>query len=53
MASIVLQKDKKSGHPVLPDWDEIEPKDLYYKKLLIGKFMTEMYRASTVLLRSF
>jgi hypothetical protein len=29
---------------VLPSWEAIKLEGLKYKKLLIGKFMTEMYR---------
>jgi hypothetical protein len=33
------------GFPVLPGWKDIEGKPLQFKKTLIGKFMTTMYRA--------
>jgi len=29
---------------MLPSWEAIEDKGLMYKKYLIGKFMSEMYR---------
>jgi hypothetical protein len=35
------------GYPVLPSWEEIDPKGHAYKKALIGAFMREMYREST------
>ena len=31
------------GYPVLPSWEAINCQSLEYKKLLIGKFMNEMY----------
>ncbi|KAF8263632.1 hypothetical protein EI94DRAFT_1703843 [Lactarius quietus] len=31
------------GYPVLPSWEAINNKGLTYKKMLIGKFMSEMY----------
>jgi hypothetical protein len=30
---------------MLPSWEDIEREDLLYKKLLIGKFMSELYGA--------
>jgi hypothetical protein len=41
-----LQTDANGGHLVLPEWKDIEPKSLHYKKLFISKSMTQMYRAS-------
>ena len=32
------------GYPMLPSWETINWEGLMYKKLLIGKFMREMYR---------
>ncbi|KAF8268514.1 hypothetical protein EI94DRAFT_1700174 [Lactarius quietus] len=36
--------NKSFGYPMLPSWEAINRKGLSYKKLLIGKFMGEMYR---------
>lgn len=36
----------KDGHPMLPDWDVIQDGGLQYKKLLVGKFMSDTYSAS-------
>jgi hypothetical protein len=33
----------------LPEWEEIEDKQLPYKKLLIGKFMGDIYGMLTLL----
>jgi hypothetical protein len=41
-----LKIDEK-GYPILPSWEDIEDKELLYKKLFIGKFMGVMYRAWT------
>jgi len=32
------------GNPILPGLEEIEGRSLLYKKAVIGKFMTLMYR---------
>jgi hypothetical protein len=39
---IKLKKDK-DGYPTLPSLEEINRHGLLYKKLLIGKFMGDMY----------
>jgi hypothetical protein len=49
---IKLQRDK-NGFPLLPKWDKLENAQLDYKKRLIGKFMTDIYGASTTLFYHF
>jgi len=34
----------EQGYPVLPSWEAINCEGGAYKKSLIGKFMSEMYR---------
>ncbi|KAI9431798.1 hypothetical protein H4582DRAFT_2084465 [Lactarius indigo] len=34
----------ENGYPVLPKWEDIDREGLMYKKVVIGKFMSEMYR---------
>jgi hypothetical protein len=34
----------EQGYPILPRWEAIKGEGLSYKKSLIGKFMSEMYR---------
>ena len=43
---IEFQTDTQ-GYPMLPSWEEIDPKGHAYKKALIGAFMREMYHEST------
>lgn len=38
-------KFDKDGIPLIPSWDHIKNEKLDYKKLLIGKYMGEMYGA--------
>jgi hypothetical protein len=33
------------GYPMLPSWESIEDTDLKHKKYLIGRYLSEMYRA--------
>jgi hypothetical protein len=39
---VKLPMDEK-GYPVLPSWEAIDRGGLMYKKMVIGKFMSEMY----------
>jgi hypothetical protein len=41
--NIKLPMDEQ-GYPILPSWEVIKGEGLTYKKSLIGKFMSEMYR---------
>ncbi|KAI9440947.1 hypothetical protein H4582DRAFT_2074735 [Lactarius indigo] len=34
----------ENGYPVLPKWEDIDREGLMYKKVVIGKFMSEMYQ---------
>lgn len=43
-AQIIKLPMNSQGYPVLPSWEVINCKRLTYKKLLIGKFMSEVYR---------
>ncbi|KAF8262968.1 hypothetical protein EI94DRAFT_1808036 [Lactarius quietus] len=36
----------RHGYPVLPSWEAINPEGATYKKLLIGKFMTQLYKVA-------
>ncbi|KAF8258204.1 hypothetical protein EI94DRAFT_1708190 [Lactarius quietus] len=42
MPNIKLLIDSR-GYPMLPSWEAINIKGLTYKKMLIGKFLSEMY----------
>ena len=41
----VLLKKNKDGYPILPSIEEIEGRELVYKKKLIGRFMGDAYSA--------
>ncbi len=43
-SDLKLQTDAQ-GYPVLPSWESIKDADLIHKKYLIGRYLTEMYRA--------
>jgi hypothetical protein len=39
----VILKKNKDGYPILPSLEEIEGRELVYKKKLIGRFMGDVY----------
>jgi len=39
----VLLKKNKDGYSILPSIEEIEGRELVYKKKLIGRFMGDVY----------
>jgi hypothetical protein len=41
---IKLRTDSR-GYPMLPSWKSIKDTDLIYKKYLIGRYLSDMYRA--------
>ena len=50
LSSIKLNTELNDKHLILPLWDKIEPKELLYKKLVIGKFTRDKYHVSTAFL---
>jgi hypothetical protein len=40
----VKLKTDEQGYPMLPSWETIKDADLLTKKLIVGKFLGEMYR---------
>jgi hypothetical protein len=44
MPEIKLGTDTQ-GYPMLPSWESIKDAELKYKKYLIGRYLSEMYRA--------
>lgn len=41
---IKLRADAR-GYPMLPSWDLLKDTELTHKKYLIGRYLSEMYRA--------
>jgi hypothetical protein len=44
MPEIKLRTDAR-GYPMLPSWESIKDAELKYKKYLIGRYLSEIYRA--------
>ncbi|KAH9030878.1 hypothetical protein EDB85DRAFT_2146392 [Lactarius pseudohatsudake] len=47
----VKRPTDEKGYPALPSWEAIDREGLKYKKMVIGSFMSEMYRERTAVSR--